>query len=377
MNPYRRKLLGAMAGAMYAGSMPAGAQGPNAATAARTPTVVQIADMSAGQIDISKDFLVGSRACWQDINARGAARGKAIALQTLEVDGSPTSLRNAVDTLKTQPNVLAMVGSVGDRVASRLVDLLRREMPDIAHVAPWLQNSKAEVDDNTFTIFASRQEQIAYAIKSLSSMSISEVGAVYASAAEFTNYKEEVDTAAKMLKLRVSTFGPSPDLQQLGKSLSAQSPRILLFLGGTPELLQFSQGIDQQAMQRYIVAMADVNLQVLQQMGLSRHAQVIATQVVPMVNSSLPLVRAFRETLARLYDEPPTPHSLSGYTAARYAYEVLHSVDGPMTRASALLAFQRRSTVDLGGLRVDPSQHRSGNAYVTQSMISADGRIIG
>ena len=377
MNPFRRKLLGAMAGVMYAATAPAWSQGPSSASLARTPTVVQIADMSAGQIDVSKDFLVGSRAGWQDINARGGARGKTIALQTIEVDGSTASLRNALEILKAQPNVLALVGSVGDRVASKMVDILRRELPDIAHVAPWLQNSKAEVDDSTFTIFASRQEQIAYAIKSLSSMSVSEVGAVYASAAEFTNYKEDVDAAARSLKLRVSTFGPSPDLQQLGKSLSAQSPRILLFLGGTPELLQFSQGIDQQAMQRYIIAMADVNLQVLQQMGLSRHAQVIATQVVPMVNSSLPMVRAFRETLARLYDEPPTPHSLSGYAAARYAHEVLHTIDAPVNRASALLAFQRRSTIDLGGLRVDPSQRRSGNAFVTQCMIAADGRIVG
>lgn len=374
---HRRQLLGAAASAAIGAVAPVWAQGSGQSGSPRSPTLVQIADMSAGQVDVSKDFMVGMRSAWQDINARGGLRGKSMGLQTFEVDGTANSLRNALDFLRSQPNMLAVVGSVGDRVASGMVDVLRREMPDVAHVAPWLQNVKSESADNTFAIFASRREQIVYAVKSLSSMSISEVGAVYASAAEFANYKDEVDAVAGQLKLRVTTYGPSADLTQLGNSLGAASPRILLFLGGTPELLQFSQGIDKQAMQRYIVAMADVNLNVLQQMGLSRHAQVIATQVVPMVNSGLAVVRAFRETLSRLYDEPPTPHSLSGYVAARYTYEVLQAMDGPITRASALSAFQRRSTVDLGGMRVDPSQRRSTSAYVTQSMISADGRIIG
>jgi ABC-type branched-subunit amino acid transport system substrate-binding protein len=374
---HRRKLLGAAASAAIGAVAPVWAQGSGSAGALRSPTLVQIADMSAGQIDVSKDFMVGMRSAWQDINARGGLRGKTMGLQTFEVDGTGNSLRNAFDFLRSQPNVLAVVGSVGDKVAASMVDILRREMPDMAHVAPWLQNFKSETADNTFAIFASRREQIVYAVKSLSSMTVTEIGAVYASAAEFANYKDEVDAVAGLLKLRVTTYGPSADLTQLGNSLGATSPRILLFLGGTPELLQFSQGIDKQAMQRYIVAMADVNLNVLQQMGLSRHAQVIATQVVPMVNSSLAVVRAYRETLGRLYDEPPTPHSLSGYIAARYTYEVLHSMDAPINRANTLLAFQRRNIMDLGGLRVDPGQRRSGNAFVTQSMIAADGRIVG
>jgi len=103
----------------------------------------------------------------------------------------------------------------------------------------------------------------------------------------------------------------------------------------------------------------------------------IATQVVPMVNSSLPIVKAYRASLGRLFDEPATPLSLAGYVAARYTYEVLQSLDGPVTRASAMLAFARRSTVDLGGFRIAPEARHQGTAYVTQSMIAADGRLVG
>lgn len=346
-------------------------------TGGKTPTLVQIADTSAGQIDVTKDFVTGTRAAWQDINAKGGLRGRPVALQTLEVDGSTASLRTAIETIRAQPGVVGLLGTVGDHAARQIADLLRRELPDIAHIAPWLQDSRQPGMDNTFSIFASRQEQIAHAIKSLSVVGIADLGVVYATPAEYASYRDEVDQAALALKLRLRSYGPVADLEQLGRTLTPESPRILIFMGGTPELLQFSQGIGKQAAQRYIVAMADVNLQVLSQLGLSRNSAVIATQVVPLVNSALPSVRAYRDTLGRLYDEPPTPQSLAGYLAGRYSYEVLSGIDGGLSRQSVLQAFQKRGAVDIGGFRADPQLRQRGAAYVTQSMISADGRVVG
>ncbi|MBC7916577.1 MAG: ABC transporter substrate-binding protein [Rhodoferax sp.] len=372
---HRRTVLLGAAGVALAHSTPTWAQTQR--TGGKMPTLVQIADMSAGQIDVTKDFTLGTRAAWQDINAKGGLRGRPLTLQTLEVDGTTASLRTAIEAIRAQPAVVGLLGTVGDRAASQVADLLRRELPDIAHIAPWLQDSRQTAIDNTFSIFASRQEQIAHAIKSLSVMGINELGAVYATPAEYAAYREEVDQVALALKLRLRTYGPVADLEQLGRTLTPDSPRIVIFLGGTPELLQFSQGIGKQVAQRYIVAMADVNLQTLSQLGLSRNAAVIATQVVPLVNAALPVVRAYRETLGRLYDEPPTPQSLAGFMAGRYSYEVLLGIDGGLSRQTVLQAFQRRGAWDLGGFRVDTQSRQRGNAYVTQSMISADGRVVG
>ena len=81
--------------------------------------------------------------------------------------------------------------------------------------------------------------------------------------------------------------------------------------------------------------------------------------------------------MGRFFDEPPTPLSLAGYIAARYTHEVIQSVEGPVNRATTLQAFVRRSTVDLGGFRITPDARSRGTAFVTQSMISADGRLLG
>jgi hypothetical protein len=295
----------------------------------------------------------------------------------VEIDGSAASVRSAIDTIKGQASIVAAFGSVGAQAAAQVASLLQREIPDIAHIAPWLQQPHTIGLDNTFPIFASRQAQITHAIKSLSATGVTEIGVVYANTYEHASFRTDMEQLAASTGVSLKSYGPTGDLPQLGKSLTPQSPRILVFLGGTPELVQFSQGIEQHAMQRYIVAMSDVNVQTLSQMRVSRLTPVIATQVVPMVNSNAVIVRSFRDALSRYLDEPPTPQSLAGYMSARYTLEVMQNVEGPPTRSNLLAALQRRGNHDLGGFPITlDGKHRTGN-YVTQSMISADGRIVG
>lgn len=373
----RRSLLRGTMGLVAFAAAPAWAQPGKASSSVRALVVAQIVDSTASQLDVSRDFLIGSRAAWQDINAKGGVNGRPIRHLTLEVDGSAGSLRTALDSIKRTPNCVALSGTAGDRTASQLVALLRQDQHDIAHVAPWLQNSDMDGDNLTFPIFASRQDQIAQALKSLSIMGVPELGAVYASEQEYAQYRDDVEHASSALKIKLKSYKPTGDLTRVGSSLAADTPRILLFIGGTPELVQFTQGIGKQAQQRYIVAMADVNLQTMMQMGAARNTPVMATQVVPMVNSTLSIVKTYRDTLARLYDEPPTPQSLAGYISARYTGEVLNTVDGAPTRQSTLRAFQQRQTIDLGGFRVSFNAQRRSGSYVTQSMITPDGRLVG
>lgn len=345
--------------------------------AARGITIAQITDFSPQQQDVSKDFLIGSRAAWQDINARGGLKGARVQHQSIEVDGTSASARAAWMSLRDNPNCVVLSGTAGDPAANQIVDLLREDKVAIAHVAPWLQDSSTPVDERTFPIFAARQEQILHALKSLTQMGVRDVGAVYASEREYTLYRGDLERIAASLKVGLQSFRAAGDLDRLGQRLTAQTPAILLFVGGTPELARFTQGLEKQLRQRYIVALADVNLQTLMQMGAARNTPVIATQVVPLVTASLPIVRAYRDTLARLFDEPPTPLSLAGFIAARYTYEVLSSVDGALTRQSALAAFVRRANIDVGGYRVSFDPQRRSPTFVTQSMLTVDGRVIG
>ena len=356
---------------------PARAQAPKPAAPRRGPEIVQIVDSSPSQLDVSRDFLIGSRAAWQDFNVRGGVRGRTVRHTVIEVDGTLPSLRQVLDTVRPCPTASRYAGRPATAPPRSWSNLLQQDPLEIAHVAPWLHNDLPSPQDRTFPIFATQQEQIAHALKSLSVIGVSELGTIYASAQEQALYQPEVTRIAADLKLRLVTYVPNGALRQLGRQLTPQTPALLLFVGGTPELGQFTQGLEKQDRQRYVVGLADVNLQTLNQLGQARNTPVMATQVVPMVTAGLPIVRSYRETLARLFDEPPNPLSLSGYVAARYAQEVLQNLEPGASRAQVLQAFQRRTALDLGGFHISFQAQRRTSAYVTQSMLSADGRIVG
>ena len=376
-NPIRRQLLQGAALLAAGAATPLWAQPGKAAANSRSIVVAQVVDFSLAQQDVSKDFLIGSRAAWQDINAKGGLRGRPVQHLTLETDGTPASIRAALDKIKDDPFCVVLSGSVGDHVAGHVISHLQQSKTDIAHVAPWLQNSSLAIDQQTFPIFAARQQQIAYALKTLSVMGLKELGAIYATEPDYADSREDVERIAGGMGLKLQSFRSSGDLSALGQKLTPATPAVLLFLGGTPELAQFTQGLDKQARQRYVVALADVNLQTMVQMSGMRSTPIIATQPVPLTKSSIPVVRAYREALARLFDEPPVPLSLAGFIAARYTYEILREIDGPLTRQQALTEFQRRANVDVGGFRVSFDAQRRSATYVTQSMTTADGRVIG
>lgn len=347
---------------------------------ARPWVVAQIVDTSAQQQDVSKDYLIGARAAWQEINAQGGLLGRPVKHLSLETDGSVASLRTALDSAQGNPACIALTGTAGDRTAQALISLLREnraERSGLAHVAPWLQNASSELDDTTFAIFADRQAQIAHIVKSLSIVGTKDLGVIYASPQEYALYRADVERSAQRMSMQLSTSLPTQDLRSVGQKLGASSPAVQLFIGGTPELAQFTLGLEQQARQRYVLALADVNLQTMKEMGAARQTPVFAAQTVPMVNSSLPVVRAYRAAMGKFFDEPATPLSLAGYIAVRYTFEVLSKVGAGLNRQTALAAFQKRESVDVGGFRIKYNATQRGSQFVTQSMLSRDGYMVG
>lgn len=338
-------------------------------------SIGQIIDTSVAQRDVSKDLMIGSRAAWQEVNAKGGLRNLQIRHTVFEVDGTPQSIHDALQTLGADRTCIALSATAGERAALELTMQLRKRNISLAHVAPWLQNSTMEVDNRTFPIFAARQEQISYALRTLIERGEREVGVIYATDQDFRQYREDIEQIAGNLKLKLRTFEPDGDIGQMGPRLTPDTPAILLFVGGTPEIMAFIQGMQAQR-QRYVVALADVNLQTLSQLGGTRRIPVIGTQVVPVMSSNLPIVRLYKSVLAKRFDEPPTALGLAGFIAAKYTFDVLNTVDGPMTRANVLKAFRRRLFTDIGGFQVSYGNARRSFNFVAQSMLTADGRVV-
>lgn len=362
--------------AALAGAAPAAWAAPAATTTGRAITVAQIADVSAAQQDVSRDFVTGARAAWQEFNAHGGLAGRAVQHRVLETDGSAASLQAAWQQAHAMADCVALSGCVGHPAASLAALHARSGSADpLAQVAPWLQGGGAGAGDAVFDIFPGYQAQIGHALKTLASMGVQDMGVAYGSAPLQQQSQDEIARVAQALQLRIQTL----PLASRAAAQAAQRHVLLLFVGGTPELYSLLSQIElPPGRQCYVVALADVNLQVLAQMGrLPRNTSVIATQTVPLLTSPLPMVRAYRSALARLYDEPPSPQGLAGFIAARYTAQALERVEGPVSRASVLAALRRNTHSDMGGFTVAFQGSRRTSAYVTQTMLTADGRIVG
>jgi hypothetical protein len=113
LNASRRRLLRSGAAAIAASAALPMARAQAARGSSRSPVVAQIVDVSLQQQDVSKDFLIGSRAAWADLNSRAGARGRTVQHLAIETDGSPGSLRAALGAGAGQPGLRRPVGHGG------------------------------------------------------------------------------------------------------------------------------------------------------------------------------------------------------------------------------------------------------------------------
>lgn len=378
-SPARRRWLQGSAAALAAWGLPAAGQ---ARTEGGAPvTVAQVVDMSPSLQDVGRDFLVGAQAAWQSVNAQGGVQGRQVRHLPIVTDGSPQGLQGAWQRIESS-NCVMLSGCVGD-AATRALSELQAQSPAgtrLAQVAPWVQAEAAHAPgSHVFGIFPGYQEQMAHALKTLATVGVRDMGVAFAGAPQRAQALETVQRAATALGLQLHLLPTPGQAASAAERRAEQTQAIVLFIGGTPELHAFARRLPvQPGTHRYIVALADVNLQVLAQLGgTPRHSSVIATQAVPLLTSTLGVVRAYRQALARYYDEPPSPQGLAGFVSARYAAAVLSGLRAEPTRANVLQALRERTDSDIDGfmVRCAGSERRSG--YVTQTMLAADGRIIG
>jgi ABC-type branched-subunit amino acid transport system substrate-binding protein len=366
--PRRRLLLGAAALPLVAA---------RAKEAARPFEVLQLLDASPIQRELARDLAAGVQAAIAEYNRGAAAVARPVRLQQIEV-ANDADLQRVLEGLRDD-GTAALLGSVGESLSLRCIERSRQLKLGIAHVGPWLADNRHDGDDDVVPLFASREMQIRHALTQLQGMGIQELGVVFGTPADEALLAPGVAPAASRLGLRMRALGRL-DSERLNAQLQPASgaPAVLLFLGATLELARLTQLLAQRRLQRYVVSLADIDLASLMQFGAGRSVPLIVTQVVPNpVTSNLGVVRAYRAQWKLLYEEAPTPLSLAGYLTARYFTQVLARHEGAPTRAALLQAFGRRPPAELDGfdLRFEARASR-GSRFVTQAMLTADGRLV-
>ncbi len=92
---------------------------------------------------------------------------------------------------------------------------------------------------------------------------------------------------------------------------------------------------------------------------------IVISQVVPALNSSLPIVVDARNALG----SDLNPISLEGYIVGRMFLIILNSMKDPVTRAN-FIKTARQSPFDMGGLRIDFTKGNSGSTLVFLNQVN-------
>ncbi|MDM0014787.1 ABC transporter substrate-binding protein [Variovorax sp. J22P168] len=339
--------------------------------------MIQLLDMSPAQQELSRDYATGVRLAFAELRKSNPALPQ---IMTVEVDGSDASLRAAIQDVKADSSQVALLGTVGEGLALASIREAQRVRLEIAHVAPWLADPRYDRDPHLVALFASREEQMRQVLKGLAMMGVGELGVVYASPthAEALQAGTAALTSRLGVKVRYLTAPAGQDLAGFAARLKRTDPYFLVFMGGSIELAQFTQGLSARGQQHYLICLADVDTTTFKQLAPGRSVPIVFTQVVPNPHSSkVPLVRAYRDALERLFDEAPSPISLAGYIAGRYAGAVLAGIEPGAGRSKVLAEFQRRRSMQLDGWRVDFDGGARGGSYVSQLLLNAQGVFIG
>lgn len=376
----RRQVLRGLAGAFGAAALSthsslSGAQ-PRTADAG-TMRVTQLLDMSPDQQQLSRDYATGIRLAFAELRK---ANLPVPQLASVETDGSAASARAALQSIRDDATQVAILGTAGEGLALASLQESARLQLDIAHVAPWLADPQLDGDPRLFALFASREEQIRYVLKTLSVVGVHELGLVYPSQRHADTMQAGMAAIAARLSLKTRSLviPKGQDITQYAARLPAGAPFFLMFMGGSIELALFTQGLSQRGTQRYVLCLSDVDTNTFMQLNPGKKVPVIFTDVVPNPHTSkLPVVRAYRSALQRLFAEDPSPVSLAGYLAGRYAAAVLAAAGPGATRARVLAEFQRRRPLELDGWHLAYSPQGRASNFVSQTLLNTSGNFVG
>ena len=339
--------------------------------------LTQLLDMSPDQQQLSRDYATGVRLAFFELKK---ANQPTPQLVTVETDGSAAQARAALQAIQGDASQVALLGTVGESLALAALQESARAGLDIAHIAPWLADPQLDRDPRLFALFASREEQIRQVFKNMSVVGIGDVGLVYPSPRHAQELRPGMDAVAARLSMKTRNFivPDGQDAATFAAALPDSAPAYLLFMGGSIELALFTQGLSRRGIQRYVLCLSDVDTSTFLQLNPGKAVPVIFTDVVPNPHSSkVPVVRAYRTALQKYFDEAPSPVSLAGYLAGRYAASVLANVGPGPTRARVLAEFQRRRPLELDGWRLEFDASGRASTFVTQTLLNSQGRFVG
>jgi len=318
----------------------------------------------------------GVLAAFKEINLQEGIQGRSVCLIALDDSYDPEKTVANMHTLIDRENVLAIIGNVGTPTAIAAVPIanrnhvpfygafsgagiLRRIPPDryiINYRASYAEETAAMVQA-LLTYGGLKPNEIAFFTQRDAYGDSGFVGGI--AALKKNGLKDE----AQITHTRYERNSLAVENGLADILLADPEPKAVIIVGTYAPSAKFIRLARSYGLHSLFLNVSFVGAAPLAQALGDEEDGVIVTQVVPHLESDLPIVKDFHRAIYRLNPSlPPTYGALEGYIAARIFLQALKTIAGEITREAIVTALENLGEFDLGfdsPLKITAKEHQA------------------
>jgi ABC-type branched-subunit amino acid transport system substrate-binding protein len=334
-------------------------------------------DLSGTSAALTKDYLRGMNAYFEDLNRKGGIRGEKIKLISMDDGFNPDRTVENTKALIDQ-NVVALVGYRGTANVLKVMPVV--QAAGIAEVGN-TSGAKSLRDPyvpNVFHVRASTTDEIEAAIGHAWTIGITRIAAAYQDDAFGKEGLEALNAAMKKRGGTPAALAPVPrgtvDVAAAIEAVAAAKPQAVMYIGQSKPAAALIKGVRARGLspQFFVLSVAS---------GLHADlgepaAGVVVSQVVPYPFTELgnPVVREYQGIVSKLPDPKFSYNSMEGFLNAKLIARAIYKTSGPVTRAKVISALDSLNNEDLGGFAISYGpKNNLGSRFVALTMIRKDG----
>jgi ABC-type branched-subunit amino acid transport system substrate-binding protein len=334
-------------------------------------------DLSGTSAALTKDYLRGMAAYFDDVNRKGGIRGEKIKLVSMDDGFHPEKTAENAKALIDQ-GAIALVGLRGTANVQKILPILKAaNIPQIGNTSGAKSLRDPYVDD-LFHVRASNADEIEAEVQQAWTIGITRIGVAYQDDAFGKESMEALNASLKKRGSAPVAVATVPrgtvDVAKAIDAMTAATPQAVIYFGQAKPAAALFRGIRAKGghPQFFVLSVASG---LHENMG-EEAAGVIVSQVVPYPFTELghPVVREYQKVLLAHDDKNFSYNSMEGFLAAKVTVLALQKTAPPLTRAKVVATLKTFKNEDLGGFEVTYGpQSNLGSHFVALSMIRKDG----
>ncbi len=343
-----------------------------AAPLSRPLVIAQPTSPTADTADYERDFFLGAKVYFDQINANGGIKGRKVSLRKTAV-----GLNGNKELFSERPDII--FGAVGDSLIHSLT-----QNPSVSSGEIPLFATISNGESGTFSsqggiaLRTSLPDELIGIVEQFKNFGITTFGLAH-SAELPPSVVEGISQKARNLGIQITAqerLSSDPGRTLLSVERVAKGrPQAVIVIGDTLTTANFFQAYRRKDPGTFLCTPSIANARTLiDAMGTKAARGLILSQVVPAPSATLEIAREHRKLMDKFADEPASPATLEGFIAAKTLVIALNN-SAETSAGNLRKALQSLGRLNLGGYELDFNRNGRPSTFIELSVVSENGKL--